>query len=246
MSTKKFVFTLSLLLVLIFSSMIYVRASLAMDFDEDTFFQDHVGRVFLSAELYEQELLRIKAVAADMEIPVLGTAFHLEYESDKLAFLRHLPGDFLEEGGKPFYMAKDLTDEQKIIFGQTLKHDDKFPVGGGDLVYFDFQILGGEEWEFFFDRAIVSGPDPTRQDIDNILWEDLFVSLSDFDYTDDEKSQFAASSSGGIGGKTELLKYFFDFRYILPFLLSVAGIFFAVRLFLSKKNQVAFSHNRHL
>lgn len=244
MTTKRFLFTISLLLVLIFTSIIYVRSSLATDFSEDVFLGEHVGRVFLSAELYNQELLRIKAIAEDMEIPVLGTAFHLQYDSGNLAFLRHLPGDFLEKGGKPFYMAKDLPEQKKLVFGQTLKHDDGFPVGAGDLVYFDFQILGGTEWEFVFDRGVVSGPDPTRQDVDLVLWEDLFVSIRDFDYTDDEDFQSVASSSTDGSGNWGWLKSILDGRYVLPGIISLIGVFFAIRLFLSKRSQVAFLHNR--
>ncbi len=135
----------------------------------------------MSAEFPDEELLRIAVKADEMTVPVLGVAFHLEYDSETVAFLRYLPGEFLERGGTPFYIVKSLPEENKIVFGETLKHDDSFPVGGGDIAYFDFQILGGDEWDFNFDRGVVSGTDTPRQDIDKVLWEDLRVDTSTYD-----------------------------------------------------------------
>ncbi len=234
MSTRKFTFTVSVLLVIIFSSVIYLRTSLANDFSDNGDFDNYVGRVFMSAEFPDEELLRIAVKADEMAVPVLGIAFHLEYDSEDIAFLRYLPGDFLERGGSPFYIVRPLPEENKIIFGETLRHDDSFPVGSGDIAYFDFQILSGDEWDFRFDRGVLSGTDTPRQDIDKVLWEDLWV---------DNSSQDGYAINGIVGGllsggeaSGEGTFSSFSIGRVVPVLLFFSAFLVAVRLFRHKKS----------
>lgn len=136
---------------------------------------DYVGRVFMNAEFLDGDILKISVLASDMISPVLGIAFYLAYDGDKLAFLRYEPGQFLERGGDPFYLVQNNDVGKKIIFGETLRRDDSFPVGGDGIVDFYFQILVDEEFDFLFERGVISTLDVVRQDIAPILWEDLLV-----------------------------------------------------------------------
>jgi hypothetical protein len=195
MNTKKFLFPILVLITIILSGIIYIQSAMANSSNKTE--EDYFGEMVMSAEFLEEELMKITIIAEDMKFPVLGIAFHLKYEKDKLMFLKYLPGEFLEKGGNPFYMVKDLRDQSKIIFGETLKHNDKFPVGSGEVTEIYFQILSGNEWELQFDRGVVSGANTVRQDIDKILWKDLWVSkngsetvLSDLNY----KNFFRADS----------------------------------------------------
>ncbi len=172
MNKKKFIYVIGSLLALIFLSTLYLKTA----FGEEFYEKEYAGRVSIEAEFLSEDIMKLTINAKEMAVSVLGIAFHLQYEKDKTAFLKYLPGEFLEKGGKPFYMVKDLREQNKIIFGETLKHNDSFPVGGGNIVEMYFQILDGEEWIFEFDRGVVSTAEAVRQDIDEILWENLWVS----------------------------------------------------------------------
>ncbi len=155
-----------------------INTALALDFgDYEKEFVDYeiMGKMLLDAEFLDGDILKISGIAQDIKAPVLGLAFHLKYDENKLAFLRYDPGDFLERGGDPFYLVtRDLTGG-RLIFGETLRRDDSFPVGGGVVSDFYFQILGGEEFAFNFENGVISTLDTVRQDIDKVVWEDLYI-----------------------------------------------------------------------
>ncbi|MBL4694744.1 hypothetical protein JKY72_05235 [Candidatus Gracilibacteria bacterium] len=132
-----------------------------------------MGVVKMQAEFLDSDLLKIEVLVSDMLTPVLGSAFHLKFPFEDLAFLRYEPGEFLENGGDPFYLVK--AEGSEVVFGETLRRDDNFPLGSGVLVSFYFQILEEKGFSFEFDRGVVSTLDSVRQDLDNIVFEDLFV-----------------------------------------------------------------------
>ena len=134
-----------------------------------------VGRVYMQGEFHNGDLLKISVEMEEMQIPVLGAAFHLLFEEEKLAFLKYEPGEFLERGGDPFYLVKADKDEGKIVFGETLRKDDNFPLGDGELVDFYFQKLKEGEFSFEFERGVVSNLDVVRQDLDRIAWDDFKI-----------------------------------------------------------------------
>lgn len=134
-----------------------------------------MGVIKMEGEFLDGDLLRVSVLAEEIVQPVLGLAFHLEYSGDDLAFLRYDPGEFLERGGDPFYIVKNDEEKAKVIFGETLRRDDAFPLGEGRIVDFYFQIIGERELHFSFDRAVLSSMDTQRQDIDKIEWEDLYL-----------------------------------------------------------------------
>jgi hypothetical protein len=120
-----------------------------------------------------------------MSTPVLGLAFHLNYDGDKIKFLKYEPGDFLEEGGDPFYLVQNDAKKNEIIFGETLRRDDKFPTGGGKVADFYFQISKRGTMNFNFKQSAVSTLDTVRQDIDKIVWNDLSLDKNGKKITDE-------------------------------------------------------------
>ncbi len=132
-----------------------------------------MGRVDMEGAKIDDDILKLSINTEDMVAPVLGMAFHLIYQSEDLAFLKYQPGDFLERGGDPFYLVSQ--NNGKLIFGQTLRRDDQFPLGGGRVVDFYFQILKESDvMGFSFENGVVSTLDTIRQDLSNIAWEDYF------------------------------------------------------------------------
>lgn len=133
------------------------------------------GRVYIEIEHLDHDILKMTVKCEGIETPVLGTAFHLEYQNNLLHFLRYDPGTFLEQGGDPFYIVSD--NDGKVIFGETLRRDDNFPSGEGDIVSIFFQkdasYSDESVIEFKFKNGVVSGIDETRQDIDKINFEDF-------------------------------------------------------------------------
>ena len=135
------------------------------------------GKVFMEGELLDGDLIKISVRADEIQEEVLGIAFNLLYEKEKLQFVRYLPGDFLELGGDPFYLVKNESD--RIVFGETLRRNDYFPSGSGEVVQFYFQIKDGENFSFSFERGVLSTFDEIRQDLINIFWEPFQMSKND-------------------------------------------------------------------
>lgn len=183
-----------LLIVSLFLINIYPNSSLATDFelaedgdDEalldlfgnegeefDLFETDEEisnGSMYMEGTKLDGDLFQLSILSKDLRTPTLGIAFHVLYEKDRLAFLRYEPGDFLEKGGDPFYLVKNDISGDKIVFGETLRRNDDFPVGSGLIVNLYFQILDGDQFNFEFQNGIISTLDTVRQDIDKIVWE---------------------------------------------------------------------------
>lgn len=142
------------------------------DWDDD-FEEIEQGKVFMTGEFLNGDLLKVSVDVEEMLTPILGMAFHLNYEGDRLAFLKYEPGNFLEKGGDPFYLVKNVENKSEIVFGETLRRNDAFPLGKGRIVDFYFEIIGEREFQFKFDRGVVSTLNVVRQDIDRVIWEDL-------------------------------------------------------------------------
>lgn len=130
--------------------------------------------VYLNGEFINGDLLKVSAVIQNIKDNVLGTAFRLKYD-EKLDFLRYEPGDFLEAGGDPFYLVKNEENVQEIVFGQTLRREDDYPIGSGKLVDFYFQIKEEGEFNFYFEKGVVSTWDTVRQDLSEIEWKSFKV-----------------------------------------------------------------------
>lgn len=154
---------------------LFIPAVHAYDFDDWDIAEEAFsnGIVQMESEPLDGDILRISVLAEEISTPVLGIAFYLNFDKDNLAFLKYEPGDFLERGGDPFYMVKDK--DGKIIFGEVLRRDDKFPLGKGVIVDFYFQILDHKDLSFEFERGVVSTLDTVRQDLNEITWENLYT-----------------------------------------------------------------------
>lgn len=174
--------------------MFCLGSSFAYDFEEDDIFgndgnefdvfdpDDEItnGSMYMRGLRLDSDIFQIKISAKEMTTPVLGIAFHLLYEDEKLAFLKYEPGEFLERGGDPFYMVTADPTLNKIIIGETLRRNDSFPLGDGVVATLYFQILEDEPFDFKFENGVISTLDVVRQDIDKIAWEDfLFVKNDD-------------------------------------------------------------------
>ncbi|MBD3331188.1 hypothetical protein GF354_06740 [Candidatus Peregrinibacteria bacterium] len=140
---------------------------------------DSIGAVYMKGEFLDGDIIKISIYADGFTTPVLGIAFHMIYENEKVEFLKYEPGKFLENGGDPFYLVDNNPLKQKIYFGSTLRREDKFPLGGDKLADFYFQNKNHEDFVFEFSDGVVSTLDTVRQDIDNIEWEDLHLSINE-------------------------------------------------------------------
>lgn len=137
--------------------------------------EEELGSVYMSGESLNGDLLKLSINAKDFIKPVLGIAFHLNYDLEKLSFLRYEPGDFLEKGGDPFYLVEDREDKGKIIFGETLRRGDNFPQGSGALAMIYFQKKEKGEYNFEFEQGVVSTLDEVRQDLDRVTFENYLM-----------------------------------------------------------------------
>jgi len=133
------------------------------------------GTVYISGEFLDGDILRVSVLSRDFSVPTLGIAFHLEYESSKISFLKYEPGEFLELGGDPFYLVKNDEVKSEIIFGETLRRDDTFPIGEGKIVDFYFQIQSGDVYDFKFNNGVISTLDTVRQDVDKVIFENALL-----------------------------------------------------------------------
>ncbi len=141
------------------------------------------GLVSLDGEFLNHDIVRVTARIEGLQTPVLGMAFHLKYEAEALTFLRYDPGSFLEAGGDPFYLvmaSKDSVGAEsgELIFGETLRRNDDFPIGDGVVAEFYFQELAPSDeavYEFVFENGVVSTLDTVRQDLAGIEFVDLVL-----------------------------------------------------------------------
>lgn len=109
-------------------------------FEKSDNFDSLNGKIFIENFFLDDNNLKISVYAKDVFLPVIGISFHLKYDGEKISFTKYEAGDFLESGGKPFYLVKNSTEKNKIYFGATLKKGDLFPTNGGKVVDFYFQI----------------------------------------------------------------------------------------------------------
>lgn len=150
------------------------------------------GRVKIVTGDMGNGTIKVSVQAEDMQRPILGFSFQLDYPSDILSYLKYERGDFIERGGEPFYMVENGKNDRgngdengrsdgdgggvgKIIFGSTLKRGDTFPIGDGNIVDFYFKIsdpiFDTAGLNFKFKNPIASTLLNTkRQDINKIEW----------------------------------------------------------------------------
>lgn len=194
--TKKILFIGGITLVLAAMSLTYLKTTfgamiegwdedMSVGVEESETVPDSKGIIDMQAEPLDHDILKISVMSIDMSTPVLGMAFHLNYDGEKIKFLKYEPGDFLEQGGDPFYLVQNEAKKNEIIFGETLRRDDKFPTGRGKIADFYFQIVKREPLNFNFKQGAVSTLDTVRQDIDKIVWNDLSLDKNGKKITDE-------------------------------------------------------------
>ncbi len=206
------------------------------NYEEDSEEIESQGSIKMTGEFLDGDILKINVIANGMQSPILGIAFHLEYEAEKLAFLKYSPGEFLERGGDPFYLVKNDEVKQKIIFGETLRRDDNFPVGDGNVSEFYFQIMSDEVFEFKFENSVVSTLDTVRQDLDKITFENLMLDKNNLS----EAGIYADKNdlSQNVGSDTFGLSLSFESLFLIFFTLALIASF--VIIFFIKKKQGKF------
>jgi len=177
------------------------------------------GAVYLEGEFLDGDILKISTFAENISEPVLGTAFHLVYDKAALAFLKYEPGDFLELGGDPFYLVQNSAKDGKILFGETLRQNDSFPVGDGKIVDLYFQIIDGTDFELKFENGVISSLDSVRQDMENVEWKNLSLSKNGF-------SNLLSYSNGEVSVLNH--KVGFGFASILASLVGFFGLCYGI------------------
>jgi len=173
-----------LLMITFFAALSYFSETKAYDFgewDDDFVYYENVerGKVLMEGQFWDGDILQISVLVKDMSSPILGIAFHLNYAKEKMSFLKYEPGDFLERGGDPYYLVKDDETKSSVIFGETLRRDDKFPLGEGKIANFYFQTSRDKSFDLHFESGVISTLDTVRQDLDQIDWQDLSLNKND-------------------------------------------------------------------
>ena len=240
--TKKILLIGTIVLVLLAASLTYLNVAFGAqiqgwDEDGDTAIADETaadsqrhdalasGVVEMQAEPLDHDILKISVMSIDMSTPVLGLAFHLNYEGDKVKFLKYESGDFLEQGGDPFYLVQDDSKKNQIIFGETLRRDNKFPVGSGKVADIYFQIEKSATMNFNFKQGAVSTLDTVRQDIDKIVWNDLSLDKNGKKIVDDSLDQNSdGAANGDVSGSTDSFNLPANFGIILSMGIVICGL----------------------
>jgi len=151
-------------------------AALAEDL-EITNNEESAVKVSMEDQYLNGDILKISVEVEELKEGVIGAAFHLEFDDEKLEFLKYEPGTFLEQGGDPFYMV--TVEEGAVVFGSTLRRDDEFPSGSGSLVFFFFQIEKEDKFAFNFSRGTLSTVNSIRQDLASVEWVNLLSERSE-------------------------------------------------------------------
>lgn len=198
-----------------------------------------MGTIKMQSESLDGNILKISVIAENLQKPALGLSFGLDYEGKNLAFLRYQPGDFLENGGDPFYLVTPNKTNSALIFGETLRQNDKFPLGGGKIVDFYFQILKKSELKFSFKNGVVSTLDTVRQDIDKIDWTDLVLDKDGKQLSIDVPTNENPENSAKIQPNSfSLMNFGFGFGSALVFTMLPIAIFWLI----SRPKRRSFKH----
>jgi len=187
------------------------------------------GMVSLEGEFLDGDILKISVFADEMVVPVLGLAFHLSYDVEALSFLKYTPGDFLEKGGDPFYMVKNNEKSGEIVFGETLRRDDNFPLEGGEIADIYFQTNKEQAYSFSFENGVVSTLDVVRQDIDKIMWKDATISRDgsvSTSTTNQNGNKYDKNGESQGGQSSGILKF------IIPIVIVLTGFGAGLTLYL--------------
>lgn len=208
------------------------------DENENIFDGKIMGTVSMSHKFLDGDILKISVHAGDMVMPILGLAFHLNYDGEKIKFLKYDPGEFLERGGDPFYLVQNDEQNNKIVFGETLRRNDNFPFGEGPVADFYFQIFKKDAMDFEFINGVVSTLDVVRQDIDEIVWENLRLDKNGKKAVIDTKNN---PENSGLNNEIEVntaadgLKLPENFATILIMGIIIAGL--GVWIFVDRKRR---------
>lgn len=137
---------------------------------------ENVETVYIEGQFLDGDILKISVSAKDVAEEILGIAFNLKYDKSALTFIKYEPGEFLEQGGDPFYLVSNDEAVGKIVFGETLRRDDEFPSGMGKIADFYWQIKEEGEFPFSFEKGVIATLDSVRQDLKNVNWENAILS----------------------------------------------------------------------
>lgn len=203
---------------------------LSEDSEEET-------KIYMRGEFLDGDFLKISVYSENVITPILGIAFHLKYDGEKVVFLRYEPGELLEKGGDPFYLVKNNSKENKIIFGETLRRDDRFPVSSGLISNFYFQIPNKNFFDtenflhFSFENGVISTLDTVRQDLDKIEWVALALDKNGNSIPEEE----AKNIDAGELLKADLSSSSFLAHSNILWFVSGLVLSFLVLIFIAKK-----------
>ncbi len=191
--------------------------------------EEYMGVVRLEGEFLNGDILQVGVRVEHVASTVLGISFHLNYEDEKLEFLRYEPGEFLERGGDPFYLVQNMNG--KVVFGETLRRGDDYPIGEGEIVKMYFQIIEDGVFAFNFERGVISTLDIVRQDLDMIDWQDSEMSRG-MEKADTAYASITNSIDGNISGSS--------IKFLLPLLSICAAVVIILLIRKSKRRLVNF------
>ena len=253
---KKFFISWMIMAAISLLSFIYLNTAYGFDAeaDDEFIFEDEASyddfsdevsilsddantKIYMRGEFLDGDFLKISVYSEDVITPFLGIAFHLKYDGEKVVFLRYEPGELLEKGGDPFYLVKNNPKENKIIFGETLRRDDRFPVSSGLISNFYFQIPSKDFFDtenflhFSFEDGVVSTLDTVRQDLDKIEWVSLALDKNGNSISEEEVKNIDAGELLKADSSTSS---FLARSGVLWFVSGLAVSFF-VLIFIAKK-----------
>lgn len=189
---------------------------------------ENVETVYIEGQFLDGDILKISVSAKDVAEEILGIAFNLKYDKSALTFIKYEPGEFLEQGGDPFYLVSNDETAGKIVFGETLRRDDEFPSGMGKIADFYWQIKEEGEFPFFFEKGVIATLDSVRQDLKNVNWENVILSRQNEETmisNDDEQAAILTTGRAqSIVDSSEILTW-----------LALGILLLAVGLFVGKK-----------
>lgn len=189
---------------------------------------ENVETVYIEGQFLDGDILKISVSAKDVAEEILGIAFNLKYDKSALTFIKYEPGEFLEQGGDPFYLVSNDETTGKIVFGETLRRDDEFPSGMGKIADFYWQIKEEGEFPFSFEKGVIATLDSVRQDLKNVNWENAILSRQNEEMmisNDDEQAAIlTADRAQSIFDSSEIFTW-----------LALGILLLAVGLFVGKK-----------
>lgn len=126
----------------------------------------------IALEIFKHpETIEVKVWAKNINQPILGIAFDLQFDQNIASYEKYSPGNFLEQGGTPIYLISPTKNNPgTLVVGISLRRGDSLPQGSGQLISFFFKPKKSGQSALSFHNVSLASLDIKKRTIEDVNW----------------------------------------------------------------------------